>query len=89
MSAVAGHIQRYVLGGVLTAVAGALAVLGSVVVLIEFVDVSRTVGGRAEIGFTQILWLTVLKAPATILILLPFCFLFGTAAAHLGMNPAI
>jgi lipopolysaccharide export system permease protein len=81
-----GRMERYVLAGTLTAVAGALAVIGSVVLLIEFVDISRTVGGRAEAGFAQMLWLTLLKAPATMLVLLPFCFLFGTLAAFVGLN---
>ena len=83
---VMGRMERYVLTGTLTAVAGALAVIGSVVLLIEFVDISRTVGGRAEVGFDDLLWLTLLKAPATMLVLLPFCFLFGTLAAFVGFN---
>ena len=86
MTAVIGRLERYVLGGTLTSVAGALAVIGSVVLLIEFVDISRTVGGRAEAEFAHLLWLTLLKAPATILVLLPFCFLFGTLAAFVGLN---
>ena len=86
MSVAVGRLERYVLGGTLSAVAGALAVIGSVVLLIEFVDISRTVGGRAEIGFAEVLWLTMLKAPATMLVLLPFCFLFGTLAAYMGLN---
>ena len=86
MTAVVGRLERYVLSGTLSAVAGALAVIGSVVLLIEFVDISRTVGGRAEIGFAEVLWLTMLKAPATMLVLLPFCFLFGTLTAYMGLN---
>jgi lipopolysaccharide export system permease protein len=81
-----GRVERYVLAGTLASVGAALAVIGSVVLLIEFVDISRTVGGRAEVGFAQLLWLTLLKAPATILLLLPFCFLFGTLAAYVGLN---
>ncbi|HEX6859252.1 MAG TPA: LPS export ABC transporter permease LptG [Caulobacteraceae bacterium] len=86
MNALIGSMERYVLRGTLAAVAGALAVIGSVVVLIEFVDISRTVGGRAEVGFGEVIWLTALKAPATLLILLPFCFLFGTLAAFMTLN---
>lgn len=86
MNAIVGRLERYVLAGTLASVAAALAVIGSVVLLIEFVDISRTVGGRAEAGFGQLLWLTLLKAPATLLILLPFCFLFGTLAAFVGLN---
>jgi lipopolysaccharide export system permease protein len=86
MSTMVGRLERYVLAGTLSAVAGALAVIGSVVLLIEFVDISRTVGGRAEVGFGEMLGLTMLKAPATVLVLLPFCFLFGTLAAFMGFN---
>jgi lipopolysaccharide export system permease protein len=86
MSTMVGRLERYVLAGTLAAVAGALAVIGSVVLLIEFVDISRTVGGRSEIGFGEMLGLTMLKAPATMLVLLPFCFLFGTLAAFMGLN---
>jgi lipopolysaccharide export system permease protein len=86
MSTMVGRLERYVLAGTLAAVAGALAVIGSVVLLIEFVDISRTVGGRSEIAFGEMLWLTMLKAPATMLVLLPFCFLFGTLAAFMGLN---
>jgi lipopolysaccharide export system permease protein len=67
-------------------VAGALAVIGSVILLIDFVEVSRTVGGRGDAGFPKLLWLTLLKAPSTILTLLPFAFLFGTLAAFVGLN---
>lgn len=86
MTRLVGRLERYVLAGTLRAVLGALAVIGSVVLLIEFVDVSRNVGGRADADFAEFLWLTMLKAPSTILVLLPFCFLFGTLAAFVGFN---
>lgn len=81
-----GRLELYVLTRTLTAVAGALAVIAAVILLIDFVDVSRTVGGRADAGFVTLLGLTLLKAPATILALLPFAFLFGTLAAFVGLN---
>jgi SAM-dependent methyltransferase len=56
------------------------------ILLIDFVEVSRTVGGRGDAGFPKLLWLTLLKAPSTILTLLPFAFLFGTLAAFVGLN---
>ncbi len=81
-----GRLERYVLSRTLLGVAGALAVIGSVILLIDFVEVSRTVGGRGDAGFPRLLWLTLLKAPSTILTLLPFAFLFGTLAAFVGLN---
>ena len=81
-----GRLERYVLSRTLLGVAGALAVIGAVILLIDFVEVSRTVGGRGDAGFPRLLWLTLLKAPSTILTLLPFAFLFGTLAAFVGLN---
>jgi lipopolysaccharide export system permease protein len=54
--------------------------------LIAFVDISKNVGTRAEVGFAQLLFLTMLQAPATILVLTPFIFLFGTLGAFVGLN---
>ncbi|HQR90840.1 MAG TPA: LptF/LptG family permease, partial [Caulobacter sp.] len=34
----------------------------------------------------QLLYLTILQAPATILVLTPFIFLFGTLGAFVGLN---
>lgn len=80
------RLETYVLGRTLRAVAVALAVLGAAVMLIDFVEISRTVGGRVEIGFFTIAGLMLLKSPATILLLLPFIFLFGTVAAFVTLN---
>lgn len=81
-----GRLERYVLTRTMAGVAGALAVIGAVILLIDFVEVSRTVGGRGDAGFPRLLWLTLLKAPSTVLTLLPFAFLFGTLAAFVGLN---
>lgn len=81
-----GRLERYVLTRTLAGVGGALAVIGTVILLIDFVEVSRTVGGRGDAGFPRLLWLTMLKAPSTVLTLLPFAFLFGTLAAFVGLN---
>jgi lipopolysaccharide export system permease protein len=54
--------------------------------LIAFVDISKNVGTRTEVGFGELLYLTLLQAPATILVLTPFVFLFGTLGAFVGLN---
>jgi lipopolysaccharide export system permease protein len=81
-----GMIERYVLRKTLGGLAAALAVVGVLVMLIAFVDISKNVGTRAEVGFAELLFLTVLQAPATILVLTPFIFLFGTLGAFVGLN---
>jgi len=81
-----GRLERYVLTRTLAGVGAALAVIASVILLVQFVDLSRSVGVRADVGVTQLFGLTLLKAPALILLLLPFVFLGGGISAYVGMN---
>ena len=81
-----GRIERYVLGRTLAGVGAALAVIASVILLVQFVDLSRTVGVRADVGAEDILGLTLLKSPSVIQVLLPFAFLFGGIGAFVGLN---
>ena len=86
MSFGVGMIERYVLKQTMASLGAALAVLGSMVMLIAFVDIARNVGTRADVDFFQLLYLTILQAPATILLLAPFILLFGTLGAFVGLN---
>jgi lipopolysaccharide export system permease protein len=80
------RLQVYVLGRFLAGIGAALAVIVSVIVLIDFVELSRTVGGRADLTFVDVFYLTLLKSPSIVLLLLPFVFLFGTMAAFVTLN---
>ncbi len=80
------RIEIYVMGYSLLGVAAALSILTSVVALVDFVELSRTVGGRADVGYTQILRLTGLNVPSVILVLFPFAFLFGVLGAFVDLN---
>jgi lipopolysaccharide export system permease protein len=67
-----GRLERYVLRQHHGRRVGALAVITGVIMLVEFVDISRNVGVRSDdAGFGALLFLTLLKAPATILALAP------------------
>ncbi|MFN3524397.1 MAG: LPS export ABC transporter permease LptG [Phenylobacterium sp.] len=81
-----GRIERYVMGRTLTSVAGALAVIGAVILLVQFVDLSRSVGVRTDVTVGQLFSLTLLRAPSLLLVLLPFVFLFGGIAAFVALN---
>jgi lipopolysaccharide export system permease protein len=48
------------------------------VMLIAFVDIARNVGTRADVGFARAAVPDHPAGPATILVLTPFIFLFGT-----------
>src|SRR5690606_11741676 len=70
----------------LGALAVALGVIAAVVMLMDFVEISRTVGDEAEIPAIRLLGLMLMKSPAVIVELLPFVFLFGTLGAFVGLN---
>ena len=80
------RLETYVLTRTLVSVLAALAILGAVVMLIDFVEISRDVGARAEVNAGQIFGLTLLKSPAVLLVLMPFAFLFGTLGAFVSLN---
>ncbi|HUZ13799.1 MAG TPA: LptF/LptG family permease [Caulobacteraceae bacterium] len=82
----AGRLQAYVLTRTLAGLGVAMAVVSSVVMLICFVELSRTFGGRADVGFARLVELMALQSPAIILLLLPFVFLFGTMGAFVALN---
>ncbi|WP_339928610.1 LPS export ABC transporter permease LptG [uncultured Brevundimonas sp.] len=81
-----GSIERYVLVQQIRALGMALAVIAALVMLIDFVEISRGVGSDVDLSALRILGLMVLKSPAVIVQLLPFVFLFGTLAAYIGLN---
>ena len=82
------RIETYVLTRTLIGVFGALGVLASIVTLIDFVELSRTVGTNRfhEVSLADIFNLTLLGAPSKIIQLLPFAFLFGVLAAYVNLN---
>ena len=79
-------MELYVLVRTLGGIAAALGLVASMVTLIDFVEVSRTLGARVELNFLQLAGLTLLKSPAVILQLLPFVFLFGSMGAFAALN---
>ena len=81
-----GRIERYVLVQQFKALGVALAVIAALVMLIDFVEISRSVGGDADLPMLRLLGLMAMKSPAVIVQLLPFVFLFGTLTAFVGLN---
>ena len=82
-----GQITRYVTARTLNGVGTALMVLTSVIVLINFVELSRSAGARAgEASALSLFGLALLESPTVILLVLPFAFLFGVLAAFMGLN---
>ena len=81
------RIQAYVLVRAAWGVAMALAVISAILVLVDFVAISRDVGVRAkETNVGELMWLTLLQTPSVVLLLLPFAVLFGVLGAYANMN---
>jgi lipopolysaccharide export system permease protein len=80
------RIEVYAMTRVLIGVGLAMAVIGAVIVLISFVELSRTTGATLDLTFSQLMGLTLLKSPAVILLLMPFAFLFGSMGAFVTLN---
>ena len=82
-----GQIERYVLVRTLMGVSMALAVISAIILLSSFVELSRSVGVRAKDASALAMFvLALLESPTTILILLPFAFLFGVLGAFVNLN---
>ncbi|ADL01888.1 Lipopolysaccharide export system permease protein LptG [Brevundimonas subvibrioides] len=81
-----GRIERYVLLQLGKSLAVALGVISALVMLIDFVEISRGLGSDTDLSGVRILGLMLIKSPAVIVQLLPFVFLFGTLAAFVGLN---
>ncbi len=86
MTRVFSILDLYLLRVAVRAVGGALAVISAVILLIQFEELSRSVGVRSDAGVADILWLTLLRSPGLILLLSPFVFLFGGIAAFVSLN---
>ena len=81
-----GRLERYVLVRSFAGVGAALAVITAAILLAQFVELSRSVGVRADVGVGDLFYLTLLKGPSLLLQALPFIFLFGGMSAYVGMN---
>jgi lipopolysaccharide export system permease protein len=81
-----GRLERYVLSHVILWIITFLLVIASMELLIDFVSISRDVGARVDISPAGVARLTLMSAPAVLLVLLPFVFLGGTLAAYVTLN---
>ena len=81
-----GRIERYVLVQLARSLALALGVISALVMLIDFVEISRGLGSDTDLSALRIFGLMLVKSPAVIVQLLPFVFLFGTLAAFVSLN---
>jgi lipopolysaccharide export system permease protein len=80
------RLQLHVLRHVLIWIVTFLLVFASMELLIDFVSISRDIGARVDITPIAVARLTLMKAPAVLLVLAPFVFLGGALAAYVTLN---
>ena len=80
------RLQLYVLRHVIVWIVTFLLVFASMELLIDFVSISRDIGGRVDITPAAVARLTLMKSPAVLLVLAPFVFLGGALAAYVTLN---
>ncbi len=81
-----GRLARYLLGQIAGGVALALAVILAMTVLVDFVELSRTIGTRSDVSAFRLILLSLMRAPSFVEVTLPFIFLFGVMWAMFGLN---
>lgn len=88
MPFLSGQVTRYIVTRSLMSVLTALFVLSALIVLINFVELSRTTSGAhgGEAAASDVIGLALLQSPGVILRILPFAFLFGVLGAFMGLN---
>jgi lipopolysaccharide export system permease protein len=67
-------------------VGSVLLVISALILLVDYVEISRSMATRTDINGLGIMGLVLEKAPSTILILLPFAFLGGSILAFVTLN---
>ncbi len=80
------RLETYILQTSVTMVGSVLLVISALILLVDYVEISRSMAARTDINGLGIMGLVLEKAPSTILILLPFAFLGGSILAFVTLN---
>ncbi len=80
------RLETYILQTCIQAFSSALMIVASLIFLIEYVGISKTIGAKAEVSGLSVIGLMLEKSPGSILVLLPFAFLFGSLFAFVNLN---
>lgn len=80
------RLETYILQTCIQAFLSALMIVASLIFLIEYVSISKNLGAKADISGLSVIGLMLEKSPGSILVLLPFAFLFGSLFAFVNLN---
>ena len=80
------RLETYILQTCLAMVGSVLLIISGLILLVDYVEISRALAGRTDLNGVVVMGLVLEKAPSAILILLPFAFLFGAIFAFVTLN---
>ena len=80
------RLGRYLAIQILFGLFVAAGVVSTIIILVDFVEQSRTIGTRVDVSAFDLLGLTLMRAPLLIEETLPFIFLFGVLFALFRLN---
>ena len=79
-------INRYIAKRVFKAILVAFIIITGIIMLVDFVETSRDLGGDIDVNMVNILGLTALNAPMLVEQTIPFVVLFGVMGALFSLN---
>jgi len=79
-------LGRYLYGETLRGLTLAFAIITSLVILVDFVELSRQFGSFSQVSTLTLLYLTLLRMPAVLEQTLPFIVLFGVMWSMFRLN---
>jgi len=79
-------ISRYVAWQAIKGILVAMAIVTSIIMLVDFVEGSRNIGADANLNAGEVFMLTALKTPFLVEQTIPFIILFGIMGALFNMN---
>jgi lipopolysaccharide export system permease protein len=81
-----GRLPRYILGQLAGGVVLAACIILSMTVLIDFVELTRTIGTRGNVSVIRLVLMALMRAPSFAEITMPFIFLFGVMWSMFRLN---
>ncbi len=79
-------LNRYIARRIISGIILAFLIVTSIIMLVDFVEGSRNIGGETDIELGSLLLLTFLKVPTLIEQTIPFVVLFGIMGALYNLN---
>ena len=79
-------LNKYIALRIFLGILTAFAIITSIIVLVDFVELSRNLGSNANASMANLLFITLLNAPQLVEQTIPFVILFGVMGTLFSLN---